>query len=136
MARCGGGSGGCGSRVHPRPSVSVSATTSESARQRVEVDSRIGQILGGSVTRKTSNGETAVTIALWRTSTSTDGDFIDRFDVDLETSGGEAGQGSFAFCLPQEFSHPTLRAFWFTVRNTSSPNEDYVVHFDVFCLEV
>ena len=143
MARCGGGGGGgcggCGSRVHPRPSaVLAGVTTVDSSRTKIDVDSRIGNILGGSVTRQAGgNGtETTVTIAIWRTSTSTEGDFIDRFDLTIETGGGESGQASFSFCVPLEYSHLTLKAFWFTIRNSTSSTENYRVHFDVSSLEV
>ena len=143
MARCGGGGGGgcggCGSRVHPRPSaVLAGVTTADSARTKIDVDSRIGNILGGSVTRQAggSGTETIVNIAVWRTATPTEGDFIHRFDLSIETTGAETGQASFSFCDPLEYSHLTLKAFWFTIRNAVSLDEDYRVHFDVSSLEV
>jgi hypothetical protein len=143
LARCGDGSSGsgcdCSSRVYPRPSVTVaSVSTSDTVRQQVSAGSRVGQILGGTVTREPTglDAETEVTIALWRHSVSASGDFIDRFKVGIETTGDEAGQGSFSFSVPVEFSSDELRSFWFTIRNTSSLDEDYTVHFDVLSIKI
>lgn len=125
---------GAGSRVNPRPSATVlDVTTSESARTEIPCESKVGAILGGSVTRlNTGNDvETRVSLALWRSAASAPGDFIDRFDVVIEDSGDEAGQGSFSFVIPAEYNHPTLTSFWFTVKNESSSDEDYTIHFDV-----
>lgn len=142
MARCGGGSGGCsggcGSRVHPRPGLDfTTVTASDTARTQVAATSRTGLILGGSVTRKVGGlgTEDHVILAFWRAAASESGDFIDRFEVCLETTGAEAGQGSFAFEIPPEWSHPTLRAFWVTVKNKTSVDEDYRVDFDLLALE-
>ena len=127
------------SRVVPRPSVTLTGiSTTDSARTQVSVDTKVGLILGGSITRIPGGNETeiAVVVALWRSGTSSDGDFIERFEVALEPSGDEAGQASFSFEIPMEYSNPSTNAFWFTVRNKTSSNEDYKVHFDVVSLVV
>lgn len=127
------------SRVDPRPSVSISGvSTSDSARTLVSCDSRVGAVLSGSVTRlPTGNDtETKVSVALWRAPSSTNGDFIDRFVVEIEPSGAEAGQASFTFDVPVEYSNPTTPGFWITLKNASSADEDYLVHFDVASLVV
>ena len=127
------------SRVVPRPSVTLTGiSTTDSARTQVSVDTKVGLILGGSITRIPGGNETeiAVVVALWRSGTSSDGDFIERFEVALEPSGDEAGQASFSFEIPMEYSHPSTSAFWFTLRNKTSLDEDYKVHFDVVSLVV
>lgn len=127
------------SRVVPRPSVTLTGiSTTDSARTQVNVDTKVGLILGGSITRILGGNETeiAVVVALWRSGTSSEGDFIERFEVALEPSGDEAGQASFSFEIPMEYSHPSTSAFWFTLRNKTSLDEDYKVHFDVVSLVV
>ena len=112
--------------------------TVDCPRTEISCDSKVGVILGGSVTRLNTgnNTETVVNLSLWRSSVSVSGDFIDRFDVSIETSGSESGQGSFSFVIPPEYNHPTSSSFWFSVKNESSSDEDYTIHFDVAPLVV
>lgn len=130
---------GVGSRVHPRPSATVMGVgTVDCPRTEIPCGSKAGVVLGGSITRLNTgnNTETTVNLALWRSSVTASGDFIDRFDVVIETSGDESGQGSFSFVIPPEYNHPTVSSFWFSIKNESSSDEDYTIHFDVAPLVV